>query len=1036
MSLSSISIRRPVLATVLSITIVIFGVIGFQQLGVREYPAVDPPIISVSTSYPGAAAEVIESQITEPLEASVNAVAGIRSLSSTSREGRSTLRVEFELDVDLETAANDVRDRVAQAMRDLPPDAEPPVVTKADADSQPIVFLSIRSNQRDLLELSDIAERIFQARFETIPGVSEADIWGEKRYSMRLHLDRARMAAHGITLVDVRTALSRANVELPAGRVEGNTLELPVRTLSRLATPEEFNNVVIRQEGTRSIRLEDVGRAALGPENERTILKRDGIPSVGVVLRPQPGANQIAITDEFYRRLEQLKPTLPKDLELAIGFDTTQFIRASIREVRETILIAVALVVLIIFLFLRDWRATFIPAIVIPISLTGTCFVLYLAGFSINVLTLLGMVLAIGLVVDDAIVVLENIFSKMEEGVERQEAGRTGTHEIFFAVIATTLALVAVFLPILFLGGFTGRLLREFGVTLATAVAISSFVALTLTPMLATRLLRVRKHGRFYDATERIFVRVNDTYSRTLEAFLRRRWLAWPMVLGAGVVMTLLFRGLPTELAPLEDRNGLRLSVRAQEGATFDYMNRVMDELTQLILREVPETKAAVTVTSPGFGGGGGVNSGFVRHVLTDASERGRSQAEIANQLSALTRNFGGGRVFVNQEQTLTQGGASMPVQFVVQAPTLQRLREELPRFVEAAEASPVFTRVDVDLKFTKPEIQVELMRERAHVLGVSAQDIAQTLNLALSEQRIGFFVREGRQYQVIAQLAREDRAASTDLRQLTVPDAQGRPVRLDNLVTFKETVNPPQLFRFNRYISATVSAEPAPGVSVGEGLAEMQRIADEKLGEDFRTDLAGVSRDLRESGSSLAFVFVIALVLVFLVLAAQFESFRDPATILLTVPLALTGALLAMLVFGQTLNVFSQIGLIMLIGLVTKNGILIVEFANQRKALGLSKLDAVTEAAEARFRPVIMTALSTILGILPLAVASGAGSESRVSLGIAVIGGMVFGTLLTLYVIPAVYSFFSSETETQRRDDPPREPRRVREPEHSEAVA
>ncbi|MBA2431351.1 MAG: efflux RND transporter permease subunit [Chthoniobacterales bacterium] len=1040
MSLSSISIRRPVLATVLSIVIVIFGVIGFQQLGVREYPSVDPPIISVSTSYSGAAAEVMESQITEPLEASVNAVSGIRSLTSISREGRSTLRVEFELEVDLETAANDVRDRVAQAMRDLPPDVDPPVVTKADADSQPIVFLSVRSTKRDLLELSDIAERVFQARFETIPGVSQADIWGQKRYAMRLYLDRARMAAHGLTLVDIRDALNRANVELPAGRVEGDTLELPVRTLSRLATPEEFNNVVIRQQDVRTIRMQDIGRAALAPENERSILKRDGIPSVGVVLRPQPGANQIAITDEFYRRLEQLKPTLPPDLELAIGFDTTQFIRASIREVRRTILIAVGLVVLIIFVFLRDWRATFIPAIVIPISLIGTCFMLYLMGFSINVLTLLAMVLAIGLVVDDAIVVLENIFSKMEDGLERNEAGRTGTDEIFFAVIATTLALIAVFLPILFLGGFTGKLLREFGVALATAVAISSFVALTLTPMLSTRLLRVHKHGRFYNWSEKIFVRVNETYSRALAGFLRRRWMALAIVAVAGLVMTLLFRGLPSELAPLEDRNGMRMMVRAQEGATFDYMARVMDELTQLVLREVPETAAAVTVTSPGFGGGGGINSGFVRHVLTDASERQRTQREIAAQMSQLTRNFGGGRVIVSQEQTLSQGGASAPVQFVLQAPTLQRLREELPGFMEDAEASPKFGRVDVNLLFNKPEVQVELQRERAHALGVSALDIAQTLNLALSEQRLGFFLREGRQYQVIAQLVREDRAASTDLRQLTVPGTDRQAVRLDNLVTFKETVNPPQLFRFNRYIAATVSAELAEGVTLGEGIAEMQRIADARLGEDFRTDLAGLSRDFRESGSSLAFVFMIALVLVFLVLAAQFESFRDPATILLTVPLALTGALLAMWIFGQTMNVFSQIGLIMLIGLVTKNGILIVEFANQRKAAGYSKLDAVAGAAEARFRPVLMTALSTVLGILPLALSSGAGSESRVSLGVAVVGGMFFGTMLTLFVIPAIYSFISAETVTAGEPHRPRrrkpQPEPEPEPEPSEALA
>ncbi|ACY47796.1 efflux RND transporter permease subunit [Rhodothermus marinus] len=1012
MSLYSVSIRRPVLAVVFSLVILLFGIVSFTYLGVREYPAVDPPIITVATNYRGANAEVIETQITEPLEESINGIAGIRSITSVSRDGRSTITVEFELGVDLEQAANDVRDRVSRAMANLPPDVDPPIVTKADADAQPIVFLNVKSDRRNLLELTRIAEELFKERLQTIPGVSEVDIWGEKRYAMRIWLDPHKLAAYGLSPLDVRDALQRENVELPAGRIEGGSVELSIRTLSRLLTPEEFNNLILKEEGGRLVRLRDVGHAELGPENERTVLKRDGIPMVGVVLRPQPGANYIAIADEFYRRLEQIKKELPADIELGIGFDVTEYIRDSIREVQQTIFLALGLVVLIIFLFLRDWRTTIIPVLVIPVSLIGAFFLMYLFGFSINVLTLLGIVLAIGLVVDDAIVVLENIYAKLEQGRPPIEAGIVGTREIFFAVIATTLALVAVFMPLLFLGGLTGRLFREFGMTLAGAVVISSFVALTLTPMLSTRLLQGhRGHSWFYYKTEPFFQRMAQGYRRSLEAFLQRRWLAFPILLVAGGLIVWFMESLPAELVPMEDRSNISLFASGPEGATFEYMDAYMDQLIRMIQEEVPEHEAIISVTSPGFGASSSVNSGFIRLILKDPDQRERTQQEIADYLSRRVRDFPGARTFVSQPQSIGNRRGGLPVQYVLQAPNLEKLREVLPRFLEAAEQDPTFTFVDVDLKFNKPELRLQIDRARARQAGVSALDIAQTLQLALSEQRIGYFVMNGKQYQVIALLQRENRNDPLDLRALYVRNARGELIPLDNLVTLSEESTPPQRYRFDRYVSATVSAALAPGKTIGDGIAAMDAIAERVLDETFSTALAGPSRDFAESSRSLLFVFLFALALVYLILAAQFESFRDPFVIMLTVPLALAGALLALWYFRQTLNIFSEIGMIMLIGLVTKNGILIVEFAKQRKAAGLPVLEAIKEGASARFRPILMTSISTILGILPIALALGAGSESRMPMGIAIIGGMVIGTLLTLYVIPAIYTYLTRET-------------------------
>ena len=1015
MTLYDVSIRRPVLATVLSVVIVIFGIVSYQRLGVREFPAVDPPIISVSTTYPGAPPEVIESEITEPLEESINAVAGIRTLTSVSREGRSTITVEFNLGEDLERAANDVRDKVAFAQRNLPPDADPPIVAKADADRQPVAFVNIYSPERDLLEISDIADRRFKTVLQTIDGVAEINIWGEKRYAMRIWLDRDKLAAYRLTPVDVRNALERENVELPTGRIEGRQVELTMRAATRYSTAEQFNEMVIRESPTGVVRLKDVGHAVIGPENLRSLMKRNGVPSCGVVLRPQPGADQIKITDEMYRRLKLIQKDLPADIEATVGFDNTQYVRNSLREVGETVFVALALVVGVIFLFLRAARSTFVPAIVIPISLTGGFFIMYLAGFSINVLTLLAMVLAIGLVVDDAIVVLENIYRKIEQGLPAREAGVTGTREVFLAVIATTAALAAVFMPILFLGGMVGQLFREFALVLAGIVVISSFVALTLTPMLCARILHAHQHSKFYEKTEPVFDWLTRGYRQTLTRFLKVRWLAFPILSVTALAAWLCFRQLESELAPLEDRGHLRIVATAPEGASFDYMSEYMDQLAGRVTEEVPEANLIISLTSPGFGAASAVNSGFVRTFLSDRSERARSQQEIAGHVLQTSRSVPGARVVVIQDPTIALGagvGARLPVQFVIQAPTLDKLREVLPSFLERAEAHPAFSRVDVDLKFNKPEVRVEIDRERAHSLGVSARDIGDTLNLALAEQRFGYFLREGKQYYVIGALTREQRDDPLEMRALYVPSRHGQPVRLDNVAGMTEQVSPPQLFRFNRCSSATVSASLNPGFSLGRGVQVMAEIAREVLDETFETDLAGEARDLRETGAGTAFAFVFALVLIYFVLAAQFESYRDPLAILLTVPLALVGAVGLLWITGQTLNIFSQIGMIMLIGLVTKNGILIVEFANQQRERGLAPLEAVLEAAVIRFRPVLMTALSTILGIVPIALALGAGSESRRSMGIAVMGGLTVGTALTLLVIPAIYTFLTHQRD------------------------
>jgi len=1017
MSLSETSIRRPVFAIVMSLIIVLFGGTGFYFLGVREYPAVDPPVVTVQTTYPGANPDVVASQITEPLEQVINGIAGIRTLASESRQERSTITVEFTLGSDLDTAANDVRDRVARAVRNLPVDANPPVVEKADADSAPILFLSLASDKRDILDVSDIADRIVRERMETIPGVSTVRIFGGKRYAMRLWMDPVKLAVHRLTPADVQAALDRQNVDLPSGLLEGATNELSLRTLGRLSTPADFEKLIIKQEHGRQILFGDIGNAELGPENLRAGFKSDRLYRIGVAIIPQPNTNAIAIADEFHKRLEQVKKEVPSDVTVEVGYDFTRFVRRSVAEVEETLVIAFVLVALVIFLFLRDWRSTIIPVIAIPVSIISGFFIMYVAGYSINVLTLVAIVLSIGLVCDDAIVVLENIYTKIEGGMSPLEAALKGSREIYFAVISTTFALAAVFLPLIFLSGLTGRLFREFGITLAGCVLVSAFVALTLSPMMCRFLLR--KHGDkphfFYRSTEPFFRMITAGYRASLTPFLRWRWLALPIVLVCGVLIAWLITTIPRELAPLEDRENIRVNITAPEGASFEYTESWMDKISIYVEENVPERYRSFSILG---GSSGGANSATQSIYLNTPAERSRSQAQIAAQIAKDMPDFTGVRAFVTQPPTIGDRRSGQPLAYVLQAPDFESLVKVLPDFLAEAGNSPVLRQVDVDLKVNRPEGVISIDRKKAAELGISVEEIGRTVEFAYSGRRFGYFLKNGKQYQIIAQMRRQDRNDPGDLKKLFVKTASGTMVSLDNLVQFSESASPAAIFRFNRAVSATIQGTPAPGYTLGDGIAELDRVAQKILPENFRTSLAGQSRDFAESSSSLLFAFVLALVIIYLVLAAQFESFRDPFIIILTVPLSLAGALISLHLTGQTLNVFSQIGIIMLIGIVTKNGILIVEFANQRKDAGLSKIDAVLEASISRFRPILMTSLATVFGILPIALSIGSSGGSRRSLGIAVVGGLIFSGLLTLFVVPAVYAIFSRHT--RRVDETP----------------
>ena len=1013
MSLSTISIKRPVLAIVMNLVLSLFGILGYTFLGNREYPSIDPAQISVRTSYAGANADIIESQITEPLEKSINSIDGIRNISSSSNQGSSNITIEFNLGKNLEEAANDVRDKVSQAQRNLPQDIDaPPVVSKADADSEPILTMTMQSATKNVLELSDYAENVISQRLQTIPGVSSVQIWGQRKYAMRLWIDPVKLASYGLTVLDVRTALTTQNVELPSGKLTGANTELAIKTIGNLATEEEFSNIIIRSDNNRVVKLCVVGTAALEAENFETKMSDSGYPMVSMAIIPQPGTNYLEIAEHFYKEYDKLQNELPEGFDLNIAIDNTVFVKKAVFEVVETLLIAIVLVVLIIYLFFRNWSIAFRPLIDIPVSLIATFFIMYLCGFSINVLTLLAIVLATGLVVDDGIVVTENIFKKVEEGMSPIQAAIKGSNEIFFAVISISITLAAVFLPVIFLEGFVGRLFREFGVVIGAAVLISAFVSLTLTPMLNAYLMKggEQKKSKFYLRTERYFEMMNKEYAGSLKGFLKYKWLAFASILGCFALIFVFYQLLPKETAPYDDRSYISLRVTAPEGVSYDYMDRFMTELTMLINDSVPEKKVSLVITSPGFGSASS-NSGFVRLGLVQPDERERKQGEIADDLSRLTRGYSEGRVSVSQQPTISvnrRGG--MPIQYIIQAPNFQKLEEKIPVFMEELAKDRTFSVTDVNLKFNKPEVYVTIDREKAQSLGVSVLDVAQTLQMSLSGQRFGYFMMNGKQYQVMGQFDRRDRATPMDLAAIFVKNNRGQLIQLDNIVEMEERSSPPQLYHNNRYMAATVSAGLSPGKSMGDGIEAMERIKEKVLDDTFTTDLGGESRDFVESGSNTMFAFGLAVLLIFLILAAQFESFIDPIIIIITVPMAVAGAMFSLWLFGQSWNIFSQIGTIMLIGLATKNGILIVEFANQLREQGYEKYQAVVEASEARLRPILMTSLAIALGALPIALSLGAASVSRMGMGVVIVGGTLFSLVLTLFVIPAFYLMLSRE--------------------------
>ena len=998
------------MSTVLTIIILLFGLIGYRYLGVREYPSVDNPIISVQCSYTGANADVIENQITEPLEQNINGIPGIRSLTSVSQQGQSRITVEFELSVDLETAANDVRDKVSRAQRYLPRDCDPPTVSKADADATPILMVALQSNKRSLLELSEIADLTVKEQLQTISDVSSVSIWGEKKYSMRLWLDPIKMSGYGVTPVDVKDAIDRENVELPSGSIEGNTTELTIRTLGLMHTPEEFNNLIIKTDGSSIVRFSDIGRAELGAADIKSYMKMNGVPMVGVVVIPQPGANHIEIADAVYDRMERMKKDLPEDVSYTYGFDNTRFIRASISEVEHTVYEAFILVIIIIFLFLRDWRVTLVPCIVIPVSLIGAFFVMYVAGFSINVLTMLAVVLAVGLVVDDAIVMTENIYVRIEQGMPPLQAGIEGAKEIFFAVISTTVTLVAVFFPIVFMEGTTGRLFREFSFVISGSILISAFAALTFTPMLATKLLkRQEKKNWFYRVTEPFFDGMNRGYSRLLAAFLKRRWVALVFTAITFGIILFLWNHIPAEMAPLEDRSQITVNTRGAEGVSYEYIRDYTERINDVVDSIIPDADAVTARVSSG--------SGNIRITLKNIRERDYTQMEAAEALSRAVQKETKARAFVQQQSSFGGRRSNMPVQYVLQATNIEKLQEVLPKFMERVYENPVFQMADVDLKFSDPEARIQIDRDKAGTMGISTRNIAQTLQYGLSGQRMGYFYMNGKQYEILAEINRQQRNKPSDLVGLYIRSDNGDMVQLDNLVEIVYGTAPPKLYRYNRFVSATVSTGLAEGKTIGQGLEEMDKIAAEVLDDTFRTALSGDSKDYSESASSLMFAFVLAIVLIYLILAAQFESFKDPLVIMFTVPLAIAGALVFMFFGGITMNIFSQIGIIMLIGLVAKNGILIVEFANQKQEHGEDKMTAIKDAALQRLRPILMTSAATVLGLIPLAFASGEGANQRIAMGTAVVGGMIVSTLLTLFIVPATYSYISTDRSKLKKE-------------------
>ena len=1014
MTISDIALKRPVGSIVLSLLIILLGAVGYNFLGVRLYPAIDPPIITVQTTYTGANAEIVESQITEPLEMTINGIEGVKSITSQSALGISTITVEFELGSDLEKAANDVRDKASQATRSLPQDIDaPPTVTKADANSDPIIMLAVQSSTMGTLEMSDYAENVLEEKLQTIPGISSINIYGQQKPAMRLWLDPAKMTAYSITASDINNALGKENVEMPGGKIRGSMTELTIKTRGRLVSEDDFNNMIVKQNDNQVVRLRDIGEASLGPQNEESGATINGRTGVILALTPLPGANTIEIADEFYKRLNQIKKNLPKGLEVNIARDRSIFVRQSVADVIETLLIAIFLVVMIIFLFFRNWIIALRPLLDIPVSLIGTFFVMYIFGFSVNVLTLLGIVLATGLVVDDGIVVTENIFKRIEAGMDKWKAAFEGTREIFFAVVSTSLTLAIVFVPVIFLQGFTGRLFREFGIVVASAVLISALVSLTLTPVLNVLLgSSGTHHSKFYVASEPFFVGMEKKYRRFLTFFIQNKWISIAIIGICVLIIVAFSKTLNSELAPLEDHNYIRTIVTAPEGTEYTTTSNILDKIAKISMDSFPEAKYVLARYGGGIGSSA-VNTGFVISFFSDPSERKISQQNIYDRLTKIYNKIGDARIIASQEPTITTSSSNgLPVQFVIENIDFDKLHEVLPKFMDEAQNSPVFSNVDVNLKFNKPELNLNVDRLKANSLGISEKDVSNALDLAYSGSRYGYFLQNNKQYYVIGQVARQDRNKPADISSMYVRAANGNMIQLDNIVSVKENSNPPILYHYNRYKSATISANLAPGKTLGQGINEMKRIGDKLLDSSFTTALSGPSRDFAESNSNISFALILALLLIYLILAAQFDSFRDPFIIMLTVPMAIAGAMLSLGIFNQTLNIFSEIGMILLIGIVTKNGILIVEFANQKRKLGMNKRVAAFESASARFRPILMTSLATIFGAMPIAFALGAGASSRISLGIVVVCGLLFSLVLTLFVIPVMYILMSSNTK------------------------
>lgn len=1009
MKISNISIKRPVLASVMSLAILLFGIISFLLLPVREYPDVDPPVISVVTLYRGASPNVIETEITNILEEQFATLEGVKTLTSSSREEGSVITIEFELGRDVDEAANDVRDRVSRIRGTLPQEIEDPVISKVDANAQPIFWIALTSKQHSTLELSDIADRVLKERIQRLPGVGSVFIGGERRYAMRIWLDPLRMAAHGLSAQDIEMAVRNENAEIPGGRVEGEQREFAVRTRGELAKPEEFGAIIISQKDNNVVRLRDVAEVTVGAEDDRSAARYNGDPTVGLGIIKQSKASTIDVAAEIRNALPELQKQIPNGMRLDIAYDSSTFIEESISEVQETLIIAVILVILVVLAFLKSFRATIIPTVAIPISILGAFAVVYFSGFTINILTLLALVLAIGLVVDDAIVVLENIYRHMEMGKSRWQAAIDGSKEIGFAVIATTISLVAVFVPLAFLTGTVGRLFNEFGVTVAVAVLISGFVALTLAPMLSSKILKPLHHtgnnwaSRSFDA---FFDWLNRVYEKILRGALHRRIITVVCAVILLVVGVFLFRMVPGELVPTEDRGVGFGIVIAPEGATLDYTDKYVRQIEGILLAR-PELRGLFTATGLGFGGPGSVTNSFMFLNLKPRDEREKSQQEIIQELFPQLMGIPGVLAFVINPPSLGADFSSNPVEYVLEAETYEELAQATGMLMGEASKLGYFINMDSDLRLNKPQLDINIDRERASGLGVSVSDIGSTLETLLGGRTVTNFKRGTKQYDVILQMKPEARSNPETIQNLYIRSSRGL-VQLANVVKINKTVAPKELNHYNRLRSAKFSAGLAPGVTLGKALDDLDAIVEQKLPAGIKREYAGQSLEYKSSSSSLYFMFLLAIIFIYLVLAAQFESFVHPLTILLSVPLAVFGALLTLFIFGETLNIYSQIGLIMLVGLVTKNAILIVEFANQLRESGKALTEAVTEAAILRLRPILMTSFSTIFGILPIAIGLGAGGEARRPLGLAVVGGLLFSTFLTLVVVPVVYTLLA----------------------------